>query len=241
TECTIMKVKGSEMMSYVADESVQIFGGYGYVEDYPAERYYRDARIGRIYEGTNEINRMLIPGMLLKRAMKGELPLMAAAKKLQDELMEFPMMDEADDEGLLLEERKLVGNVKKVALFAAGVAVQKFMDKLQDQQAVLGNLADIIIEAYGMESALLRTLKLASSRGEDNVDVFVKMTQLYVYETIGKVNLWAREVLAACAEGDELRTMLAALRRLTRNIPPDTVTMRLEIADYFIDKEKYEI
>ncbi|MEJ2719508.1 MAG: acyl-CoA dehydrogenase family protein [bacterium] len=241
TECTIMKVKGSEMMSYVGDESVQIYGGYGFLEDYPAERYYRDARIGRIYEGTNEINRMLIPGMLLKRAMKGQLPLMAAAKKLQDELMEFPTMDESEDEGLLFEERKLIGNVKKVALFAAGVAAQKFMDKLQDQQSVLGNLADIIIEAYGMESALLRTAKLAASRGEDNVDVFVKMTRLYVYETIGKVDLWAREVLAACSGGDELRTMMAGLRRLTRHAPPDTIALRLEIADYFIDKEKYEV
>ncbi|UCG50836.1 MAG: acyl-CoA dehydrogenase family protein [Candidatus Latescibacterota bacterium] len=241
TECSIMKVKGTEMIGYVADESVQIFGGYGYVEDYPAERYFRDARIGRIYEGTNEINRMLIPGMLLKRAMKGEIPLMAAAKKLQDELLEFPMMEETEEEGLLIEEKKLVQNVKKVSLLTAGVAVQKFMDKLQDQQGVLGNLADIIIEAYGMESALLRTLKIAASKGEDGADVVFKMTRLYIYDTIGKIDQWAREVLAACSDGDELRTMLAALRRLTRNIPVDTLGLRLEIADYFIEKEKYEI
>jgi alkylation response protein AidB-like acyl-CoA dehydrogenase len=241
TECSVMKVKGSEMLDYVVDEAVQMFGGYGYIQEYPVERYYRDSRVGRIYEGTNEINRMLIPGMLIRKAMKGELPLLEAAKKLQAEMLEMPGLDDSMDEGLLAREKELIAKVKKVALLTSGVAAQKYMTKLQDEQGVLGGLADIIIEAYGMESALLRTLKLAEARGEDEARVLVQMTRLYMYDTIGKVDLWAREVLAACAEGDELRTLLAALRRFVRHVPIDTLHLRLEIADYFIGKEKYEI
>jgi alkylation response protein AidB-like acyl-CoA dehydrogenase len=241
TECSIMKVKGSEMLDYVVDEAVQMYGGYGYIEEYPVERYYRDSRVARIYEGTNEINRMLIPGMLVRKAMKGDLPLLEAAKKLQAELLEVPPFDETSDDGLLASEKELIAKVKKVALLTAGVAVQKYMTKLQEQQGVLGGLADIIIESYGMESAMLRTLKLAAARGEDEAKTLIQMTRLYVYETMGKVDLWAREVLAASAEGDELRTMLAALRRLVRYVPIDTMHLREEIADYFIGKEKYEI
>ncbi len=241
TECSIMKVKGSEMLDYVVDETVQIYGGYGYIEEYPAERYYRDSRIARIYEGTNEINRMLIPGMLLKKALKGELPLLEAAKKLQGELLEMPSMDLDEDGGMLAEEVKLIKNVKKVVLMTVGLAAQKYMKKLQEQQGILGNLADIIIEAYGMESAMLRTLKVATQKSEEDAEIMVKMTRLYVNETMGKVDLWAREVLAACSEGDELRTLLAALRRLVRYTPIDSLALRLEIADYFIAKEKYEV
>ncbi|MFQ5511494.1 MAG: acyl-CoA dehydrogenase family protein [Candidatus Krumholzibacteriia bacterium] len=241
TECSIMKVKGSEMLDYVVDETVQIYGGYGYIEEYPAERYYRDARIARIYEGTNEINRMLIPGMLLKKAMKGELPLLEAAKKLQGELLEMPSMDMDEDGGLLAGEARLIQNVKKVVLMTVGLAAQKYMKKLQDQQGVLGGLADIIIEAYSMESAMLRTLKVAAQKGEEEAAIMVQMTRLYVNETMGKVDLWAREVLAACSEGDELRTLLAALRRLTRYTPIDSLALRLEIADHFIAREKYEV
>jgi alkylation response protein AidB-like acyl-CoA dehydrogenase len=241
TECSIMKVKGSEMLDYVVDEAVQMHGGYGYMEEYPVERYYRDSRIARIYEGTNEINRMLIPGMLIRKATKGDLPLLEAAKKLQGELLEMPSFDEPEDGGLLAEEVKLIANVKKVALLTAGVAVQKYMTKLDEEQGVLGGIADIIMEAYGMESALLRTLKYAASKGETEADTLVKMTRLYVYETLGKVDLWAREVLAACSEGDELRTMLAALRRFVRYTPIDTLHLRLDVADYFIAKEKYEV
>ncbi|MEE9271357.1 MAG: acyl-CoA dehydrogenase family protein [Candidatus Krumholzibacteria bacterium] len=241
TECSIMKVKGSEMLDYVVDETVQIYGGYGYIEEYPAERYYRDSRIARIYEGTNEINRMLITGMLLKKALKGDLPLLEAAKKLQGELLEMPSMDLDEDGGMLAEEVKLIKNVKKVVLMTVGLAAQKYMKKLQEQQGVLGNLADIIIEAYGMESAMLRTLKVAAQKSEEDAEIMVKMTRLYVNETMGKVDLWAREVLAACSEGDELRTMLAALRRLVRYTPIDSLALRLEIADYFIAKEKYEV
>jgi len=240
-ECSIMKIKGSEMLDYVVDEGVQIFGGYGYVAEYPVERYYRDSRITRIYEGTNEINRMLIPGILLKRAIKGDLPLLAAAKSIQSGLLDFPSLDEDEPEGPLVEEKKLIDNAKKISLLAAGLAAQKFGDKLQFEQGVLGTTADIIIETYGMESAYLRTLKVVAARGEDDAATEIKMTRLYVGEAIGQIELWAREVLAACADGDELRTMLAAFKRLTRHVPIDALHTRLEIADYFIDKEKYEI
>jgi alkylation response protein AidB-like acyl-CoA dehydrogenase len=239
TECSIMKVKGSEMLDYVVDEAVQVFGGYGYIAEYPAERYYRDSRVGRIYEGTNEINRMLITGMLIRKAMKGDLPLLDAAKKLQGELLEMPTMDDSDTEGLLGEEAKLIQNVKKIALLTAGVAVQKYMTELDEQQGVLAGISDIISEAYGMESARLRALKIAAQQGE--AEAAVNMTRLYIYDTLGRVDLCAREVLAACAEGDELRTMLAALRRLTRYTPIDTLGLQLDIADHFIAKEKYEL
>jgi alkylation response protein AidB-like acyl-CoA dehydrogenase len=241
TECSIMKIKGSEMLDYVVDEAVQIFGGYGYVQEYPVERYYRDARITRIYEGTNEINRMLIPGMLLKRAMKGQLPLLAAAKKIQDELLDFPSLDEDEAEGPLVEEKKLIDNAKKVCLLTTGLAAQKYGEKLQVEQGVLGALADIIIETYGMESAYLRTLKMVADRGEDGAAIEIAMTRLYVGEAMGWIDIWTREVLAACSQGDELRTMLAALKRLTRFVPIDALHTRLAIADYFTEKEKYEI
>jgi alkylation response protein AidB-like acyl-CoA dehydrogenase len=241
TECSIMKVKGSEMLDYVVDEGVQIFGGYGYVSEYPVERYYRDARITRIYEGTSEINRMLIPGMLLKRAMKGELPMLAAAKKIQGELLDFPSLGEESTEGLLVEEKKLIDNAKKLSLLTTGLAAQKYADKLQNEQGVLGALADIIIETYGMESAYLRTLKIAAGSGEDGAAPEIEMTRLYVEEAIGRIELWTREVLAACSEGDELRTMQAALKRLMRHVPIDAIHTRVDIADHFIEKEKYEI
>jgi alkylation response protein AidB-like acyl-CoA dehydrogenase len=241
TECSIIKVLGSEMLDFVVDEAVQIHGGYGYVEEYAVERYYRDSRVLRIYEGTNEINRMLITGMLVRKAMKGQLPLLDAAKKLQAELLEMPTFDDSEPEELLGEEAKLIQNVKKVALLAAGVAVQKYMDKLSDQQGVLAGISDIIGDAYGMESARLRAVKMAASRGEAGADAAVKLTRLFVYETLGKIDLAAREVLAACSDGDELRTMLAALRRLTRYVPIDTLGLRQEVADYFIEKEKYEV
>jgi alkylation response protein AidB-like acyl-CoA dehydrogenase len=241
TECSIMKIKGSEMLDYVVDEGVQIFGGYGYIAEYAVERYYRDARITRLYEGTNEINRMLIPGMLLKRAMKKELPLLAAATKVQNELLDFPSFDEDEAEGPLVEEKKLVDNAKKVSLLTTGLAAQKYGDKLQNEQGVLGTLADIIIETYGMESTWLRTMKIVAERGEDGAATEINMARLYVGEAIGQIELWTREVLAACADGDELRTMLAALKRLTKYVPIDALHTRLEIADHFIEKEKYEI
>jgi alkylation response protein AidB-like acyl-CoA dehydrogenase len=240
-ECSIMKIKGSEMLDYVVDEAVQIHGGYGYLREYAVERYYRDARITRIYEGTNEINRMLIPGMLIKRAMKGDLPLLAAAKQVQGDLLEFPSLDETEDQGPLVEEYKLIKNAKKICLLTAGLAAQKYGEKLQNEQGVLGALADIIIETYGMESTYLRTKKCIAAVGEDAAATQIRMTTLYTNEAMGQIDLWTREVLAACSEGDELRTMMAALRRLTRYVPIDALHTRLEIADYFNEKGRYEV
>ena len=240
-ECSIMKVKGSEMLESTTYDTVQMLGGYGYMQDYNMERYYRDARITSIYEGTNEINRLVIPGMIIKRAIKGDLALMAAAKKLQAEILEFPMLEESDDNSLLAEETKMVANAKKIALLAAGTSFQKFTDKVGEKQGILGNLADIIIETFGMESSLLRTLKIASSKGDEAAAVPAKLTRLYIYIAMGRIELWAKEVLGSSAAGDELRTLLAALRRFTRYAPVDTLELRLEIADDFIEKEKYVI
>jgi len=239
-ECSIMKIKGSEALGSVVDDTVQIFGGYGFINDYPAERHFRDARVTRIYEGTNEINRMLLTGMLLKRSVKGELPLLLAAKKLADELLEGPSVSEGgDSSGPLSTERDLIANAKKLSLLALGVAAQKFGAKVDEEQMVLGNIADIIIETYGMESAYLRTMKLVAA-GSDAAPTAVSMTRLYVNEAMGKMDLWSRELLAACSEGDELRTMLAAARRLTKYTPIDSVHLRQEIGRHFAEKGKWE-
>ncbi len=163
-ECSILKVWASEMVDYVVDETMQIYGGYGFVEEYPAERAYRDARINRIFEGTNEINRLIITGFLLKRAMSGQLPLMPAIKKLMDEVLSGPSMSD-ELEGPLAEERKLVGQAKKLGLFATGAATQKYMQAIQDQQEIMGAIADMTIETFTMESAVLRAQKIAETRG----------------------------------------------------------------------------
>lgn len=241
-ECSMMKIKGSEMLDYVVDETVQTFGGYGFIADYPAERHYRDARVSRIYEGTNEINRMLLTGNLLKRSVKGELPLLAAAKKLADELLEGPSLsDDADMDGPLATERGLIDNAKKLSLLALGMAAQKFGAKVEQEQQVLGDISDIIIETYGMESSYLRTMKLVAANGEDACQVHIAMTRLYINEAMGKLDLWARELLAACASGDELRTMLAAARRLTKYTPIDSIHLRETIAKAFTEKGKWEL
>ena len=241
-ECSTMKVKGSEMLGLVVDETVQIFGGYGFIEDYPAERHYRDARVTRIYEGTNEINRMLLTGNLLKRSVKGELPLLLAAKKLADELLEgSPSLSDDDVTATLSIERGMIANAKKLSLLALGVAGQKYGAKIDEEQQVLGNIADIIMETYAMESSWLRTMKLVASRGEAACTTHVGMTRLYCNDAMGRLDLWSRELLAACASGDELRTMLAAARRLVKYTPIDTGHLRLEIAKHFVEKGKWEI
>jgi alkylation response protein AidB-like acyl-CoA dehydrogenase len=241
-ECSIMKVRGSEALGMVVDETVQIFGGYGFIADYPAERHYRDARVTRIYEGTNEINRMLLTGNLLKRSVKGELPLLLAAKKLADELLEgSPSLSDEDSTATLSIERGLIANAKKLSLLALGVAAQKYGSKIEEEQQVLGNIADIIIETYGMESSWLRTMKLVASRGEAAYTTHVGMTRLYCNDAMGRLDLWSRELLAACASGDELRTMLAAARRLVKYTPIDAGHLRQEIAKHFVEKGKWEI
>lgn len=227
TECSIMKVMGSEILDFVCDEAVQIYGGYGYSQDYPVERFYRDARINRIFEGTNEINRLLIPGMLLRRAMKGELALIPAAQKLREEIMGFPALEEDRDE-LLAQERKFVKNAKKIALLTAGAAVEKYMDKVADQQEIMGHISNIIMEVYACESALLRTLKCAQSQGEEKARLHMAMTQTYVSQAAPRIEAEAKAVLAALAEGDMLRTQLAALKRFSKYVPVNTVaTSRL--------------
>ena len=240
-ECSILKVYGSEMLSLVADELVATMGGYGYVEEYPAERCYRDARINRIFEGTNEINRLIITGWLMKRAMNGQLPLLAAIKKVMDEVMEPPSFSSGiDADAPLGREAGVLASVKKMALFAAGVASQRFMTELQDQQEVMADLADIIAQVYALESALLRARKLAQS-GRATAGVAAAMTGLLADESMGLAEQTARRVLAACGEGDLLSTQLAILRRLARFTPVDTVGLSRTVARQAAELERYPI
>ena len=240
-ECSILKVYGSEMLSTVSDELVATMAGYGYVEHYPAERFYRDARINRIFEGTNEINRLLVTGMLMKRALSGQLPLLPAIKKLMDEVMQPPSFDSGDDTGeLLAREAEVLAASKKIALFAAGVASQRFMTALQEQQEVMADLADIITQVYALESALLRARKLASA-GKASAEVAAAMTGLLAEETMALAEQAARQVLAACAEGDMLRTQLAILRRLARFTPADSIGLSRAVARHAIQLERYPV
>ena len=239
-ECSIIKVWGSEMIDYIVDETVQIYAGYGFVEEYPAERAYRDARINRIFEGTNEINRLIITGFLLKRAMSGQLPLMPAIKKLMDEVLSGPSMAE-DVEGSLAEERKLVAQAKKLGLFAAGAATQKYMQAIQDQQEIMGAIADMTIETYAMESAVLRAQKIVDAKGEAAAALPLAMTRVYMSQAFEKVESAARKVIAAVAEGDMLRTQLAILRRLAKYEPFNTVALRQEIAAKTIERGKFTL
>ena len=239
-ECSILKVWGSEMLDEVVDHVVQIYGGYGFVEEYPAERAYRDSRVNRIFEGTNEINRMIITGWLMKRAMSGQLALMPAIKKLMDEVLSGPSMGE-EVEGELAAERALVGNAKKTALFVAGVASQRYMTDLAEQQEVMAALADIIIEVFAMDSALLRTLKLAQTQGESVAALPIAMTQVYLSGAMARIEVAARKVLAAAAEGDNLRVQTAILRRLLKHEPTNVIALRQQIAARVIEAGKYVI
>jgi len=238
-ECSILKVWGSEFISYVVDEAVQIYGGYGFVEEYPAERNYRDVRVNRIFEGTNEINRLVITGFLLKRAMAGQLPLMGAIKKLMDEVLSGTRDDGV--EGPLAEERKLVAAAKKIALFAAGVATQKYMQAIQDQQEIMGAIANMTIETYAMESAVLRAQKLAMRNGEAGAANAIAMTRVYMAGALDKIESAARMVIAAVAEGDMLRSQMAILRRLCKYEPFNTVVLRQTIAQRVIETGKYMV
>ncbi|HTW57207.1 MAG TPA: acyl-CoA dehydrogenase family protein [Terriglobales bacterium] len=239
-ECSIIKVWGSEMIDYVVDETLQIYAGYGFVEEYPAERAYRDARINRIFEGTNEINRLIITGFLLKRAMTGQLPLMPAIKKLMDEVLSGPSAAE-ELEGALAEERKLVAQAKKLGLFAAGAATQKYMQAIQDQQEIMGAIADMTIEAYAMESAVVRAQKITEAKGESAAAVPIAMTRVYLSQALEKVESAARKVIAAVADGDMLRTQLAILRRLAKHEPFNTIELRQQIAQKMIERGKYTL
>jgi len=238
-ECSILKVWGSEFISYVVDEAVQIYGGYGFVEEYPAERNYRDVRVNRIFEGTNEINRLVITAFLLKRAMSGQLPLKAAIKKLMDEVLSGTSTE--GEEGSLAQEHKMVAAAKKIGLFAAGIATQKYMQAIQDQQEAMGAIANMVIETYAMESAVLRAQKLAARNGEAGAALAVAMTRVYISGAMEKIESAARMVVAACAEGDMLRSQLAILRRLCKYEPFNTLALRRTIAQRVIETSKYMV
>jgi alkylation response protein AidB-like acyl-CoA dehydrogenase len=238
-EASIAKVAGSEILDYVLDENVQIHGGNGFVKDYTAERYYRDARVNRIFEGTNEINRLLIPGMLIRRALKGELPLIPAAKRLQDEVLSPSVATGGfGDQGVLDDEMRTVGAFKKVALMVMGTAMQTYGEKLTDEQEVISFAADILIDTYASESAVLRAREATSSR-QPTADLQVAAARVFVNDAAQRVEAAARSALAAMAEGDTLRTLLAALRRILKPSPVNTVAMRRVLADAVVARGGY--
>ena len=239
-ECSINKVYGSEMLDYVADECVQIFGGYGYIQEYPAEGAYRDSRINRIWEGTNEINRMILVDMLMRAAMKGELPLLDVIRQVTEELLSFrPGFGE--EEEILENERKMVSMAKKIGLLSAGAATQKHMQKLASEQEIIVLIAEMIIEIFAMESALLRTLKKRDKEGEEPSKIHIAATRVYINDTFPKIELMAKQVFAAIAEGEELRTQLMALKRLAKYTPINTIALRREIADSVIPVARYNL
>src|SRR5262245_11290139 len=236
-ESSIAKVFGSETLNYVLDENVQIHGGNGYVKDYPAERHVRDARVNRIFEGTNEINRLLIPGMLVRRALKGDLGLIAAAKALQDELLGPPSMPEPDD-SVLADERRAVEAYKKTALMVLGLAMQTFGVKLTDEQEVLMHTADILMEVFAAESAVLRATA-AHAQQLPRAELHVDAARVVVNDAALRIDASARQALAATVDGDTLRTMLAALRRLNKVTPINTAALRRKIADETVSRGAY--
>ena len=236
-ESSILKVASSEMIDFVLDENVQIHGGNGFVRDYPAERHYRDARVNRIFEGTNEINRMLIPGMLAKRAVKGTLPIIAAAKKLQDELL-APGLGEPPSDGPLDQERRAVASMKKTALMILGTAMQTYGAQLAEQQEILLIAADILIDTYASESVLLRAVT-AMSHAVPTAPVHEAAARTFINDAAGRVEIAARSALASMAEGDTLRTLLAALRRIMKVTPVNTVVLRRAVADAVTSRKGY--
>jgi len=233
-EASILKVAGSEMIDYAVDENVQIHGGNGFVRDYPAERMYRDARVNRIFEGTNEINRLLIPGMLIRRALKGALPLIPAAKKLQDEIL-TPSLAEPPSDEPLENARRTVTAIKKVSLMVLGTAMQTYGEKLSDQQELLTLSADIITDVFACESVVLRAMRMPAHQSA----LGIAAAEVYVSDAAGRIEIAARSALAAMADGDTLRTLLAALRRLLKPAPVNTVTRRRQIADAIIERKAY--
>ncbi|WP_085505812.1 acyl-CoA dehydrogenase family protein [Thalassobacillus devorans] len=235
-ECSLNKVFCTELLDFTADEAVQIHGGYGFMQEYEVERIYRDSRINRIFEGTNEINRMIVPGTLLKKAMKGELPLLQKAQSLQEELM--MMMPEDPGTEPLEQEKYLVKNAKKIALVAAGLAAQKYGEKLEKEQELLVNIADIVAEIYNMESAVLRTEK-AMNKSPEKAQQKLLYTQVYVQEAFNRIEAHAKETLIASESGDTLRMMLGALKKLTRHTPSNIIAKKREIAANLIKEEKY--
>ena len=240
-EASIAKVAGSETLNYVLDENIQIHGGNGYVRDYPAERHFRDARVNRIFEGTNEINRLLIPGMLIRRAVKGDLPLIPAAKALQEELLGPPSMPAPGDvDGVLADERRAIMSFKKTALMVFGLAMQTYGAKLTDEQEVLMHMADIAIDVYSAESATLRA-QAASGKNVPRAALHVDAARVFVNDAALRIDASARQALAAMVDGDALRTTLAALRRLLKVTPINTVAARRRLADATVERAGYPL
>jgi len=237
-ECAIIKVWCSEMLDYVVDEGVQIYGGMGYSAEAPMERAYRDSRINRIFEGTNEVNRLLVVDMLLKRAMKGELDLMGPAQAVAGELLSIPDFGE-EDETTFAAEKKVIANLKKAGLLVAGAAVQKLMMSLSKEQEILMNIADIFGYVYVAESVLLRAEKLYHTKGEEAAALATDMARVYLYTTIDKVNVAAKEALYSFGEGDELNMMLVGIRRFTKAQPFNVKEARQRIARKLIEENKY--
>src|SRR5262245_23289301 len=236
-EASIAKVAGSEMLNYVLDENIQIHGGNGFVRDYPAEGHYRDSRVNRIFEGTNEINRLLIPGMLARRAVKGDLAIIAAAKALQDELLGPPSLTAADG-SLLGEEQVAVKSFKKACLLVLGLAMQTYREKIADQQEVLMHLADMIIDTFSADSAVLRSLSV-SAKKHPHANMQVAAARVFVNDAAMRIEASARQALAATIEGDMLRTSVSALKRLFKQQPVNTAAMRRQLADEAVARGAY--
>ena len=239
-ECAILKILGSEVLDYVVDEAVQIFGGIGYSEEYPVARMYRDSRINRIFEGTNEINRILTVGMMLKRTMKGELDLMTPALALQKELMSIPDFGDDSNESYLSKEKKAISQAKKAILLVAGAAVQKFMLEFEKEQEIMMNLADMLIDLYAAESTLLRVEKLHNLKPESST-LFENVAKCYLSDALERIYVNGKHAVTAFAEGDELRMMLLGLRRYTKYDAINTTAVRREVANYIISSGEYNL
>ena len=239
-ESSIAKVYGSEMLDFVVDEAVQIFGGYGFHEDYPVCRAYRDSRVNRIFEGTNEINRMLIIQMLMKRAMGGQLPLIPAAMKLADEILAGPSFEEAP-EGVLAAEARVVANAKKMFLQAAGGAVQKFREKLADEQELIGALSNVVMEIYAMESCMLRAQKAAAAKGESAAQTMIDAARVFISDAAERVEHEAKRAIAAIHEGDMLTTQMAVLKRFAKRAAVDTIALRRRVAAAVQSQDRYPL
>ena len=238
-ECAIAKIHSSEVLDYVVDEGVQVYGGMGFSADAPMERAYRDSRIARIYEGTNEINRMLLVGMVLKRAMKGELDIYSPAMAVSKELTSVPSFTTIDKSQLFNSEKEVIKNLKKVFLMVGGKAAMALQDRIEDEQEVMMNLADILIEIYAAESAMLRTEKLVSLRGQEACADYISMTQVYLATAVDRINAAAKEAIASFTKGDEQKVMLMGLKRFTKMDLVNTKELRRQIADTLIKEGKY--
>ncbi|UYZ61814.1 acyl-CoA dehydrogenase family protein [Hymenobacter weizhouensis] len=238
-ECAILKVEGSEVLDYVVDEGVQVYGGYGFSADYPMDRAYRDSRINRIFEGTNEINRMLAVDMILKKGLKGELDLMGPAQAVQQELMAIPDFNLEEETGLFAAEKKTIQKLKKAILMVAGTAVQKYMNSLAKEQEVLMNIADMAIKVYTAESTLLRVEKEAGVKGEEALATQIDIARVYLYDTVDQVNKFGKDAIATMTEGDEQRLLAMGLKRFTKADLYNAKEARRRIADVLIQANEY--